>query len=517
MTRSRPFVRLGALLTLAALAGASSAQTASPLWGDLTPGPHAVGFRLLHTVDSTRHHEGRFGRPVQVAVWYPAQPVVQGQPLPYGAYVDFALTEAGASMPPMADRETHRDEWREALSERAGVHVDVDALFEMPTAAHQDARPAAGAFPLVLYGAGGRSEAFDNSVLAEYLASHGIAVVAVPSVGHDEHRTTIDPVGLEAEARDLEVALAIAARALPQIDPERLGVAGWSWGGLAAMLVQMRNPGIDAVLSLDGSIALHAEKAQASAFFDPAAIRVPLALLTSRARLPQVTRFLDTVRYADVHLVEAEVAHSDFSAYDFIARVIGEGGDDETAHRRAFYEFVCRYALALFQHTLSDGAPLSVTPETYGAPAGLVRIDRRPPLPLPPTQEAFFDRARGGDVDGAIQVFRDVRQRDPGYQIFEPMELTTVAWELYRAGRSDDALALSHLRIEATPDYLAYEWLANLQYRMGLRNDALQAFAIAYGMLLARTDRTAGLEDELDFYRRRMDELGPSQDATQNP
>src|SRR5258708_8092522 len=46
------------------------------------------------------------------------------------------------------------------------------------TTAHLDAAPAEGAFPVVLYhsGAGGSFE--DNSVLFEYLASHGYVVVS---------------------------------------------------------------------------------------------------------------------------------------------------------------------------------------------------------------------------------------------------------------------------------------------------------------------------------------------------
>jgi hypothetical protein len=52
----------------------------SPLWGDLVPGPHRVGFRVVKLRDATRSspapagaRTGERGFPLVLFYWYPAQ------------------------------------------------------------------------------------------------------------------------------------------------------------------------------------------------------------------------------------------------------------------------------------------------------------------------------------------------------------------------------------------------------------------------------------------------------------
>lgn len=62
----------------------------SPLWSDLRPGPHAVGFRVVFATDTTRawqRDQQISGRPVRVSLWYPARVRESARPTPYRSYV----------------------------------------------------------------------------------------------------------------------------------------------------------------------------------------------------------------------------------------------------------------------------------------------------------------------------------------------------------------------------------------------------------------------------------------------
>src|ERR1700680_3380624 len=85
-----------------ALTGVTPAQSQqkppAPLWGSLSAGPYAVGFRTLYQFDrtrtwrTTRGYEKSFapdlnGRPIRVSVWYPAIRDAQSRQILFEDYV----------------------------------------------------------------------------------------------------------------------------------------------------------------------------------------------------------------------------------------------------------------------------------------------------------------------------------------------------------------------------------------------------------------------------------------------
>lgn len=464
---------------------------------------YGVGFRVVHTLDHSRAYEGRQGRPMQIAVWYPTE-----ERSPKLAYSEYLKLYASEEYPLELHKEAVENNlsfWKGELSGRAASGVKVDDLASHNTQAVRNAAPVKGRFPVIVYGAGGRGEAFENSVLFESLAARGFVVLASPSVGPYSHKTVIDPVGLEAAARDIEFLIARAAD-LPECDLTRIGLMGWSWGGLAAMLVQMRNPNIDAVLSLDGSIAMHADKIRGTAFYDPDRIRVPLMLMTTPQNLSKVAAFVEEVDYTKVFIVELPAAnHTDFSSYNYVAMNFASSLTEEEKKRKRSHEIVIDTARQYFESFLvSPESPSRFSPE-FPEDVRLVSIVRKDPLPLPPTQEEFFELILDQGVAEARKVFKAVRSRDPDYQIFEAFEATVLADRLFKAGKQKDAIEVARLRTEAYPeDYLSYEWVANIYFKMKDWRNALAYYAIAYGM--ARSlEQTTEIRSELDFYQERMD------------
>jgi tetratricopeptide (TPR) repeat protein len=482
------------------LTGINNAQNLS---GNLQPGKYSVGFKVIKTYDYSRTYQGKQGRPMQIAVWYPTDSKTPR--MEFSEYLKLYPTEESLAEITEKERQENIEFWKKEISGRVKSAIDTDKVIQAKTHTVKDAKAAIGKFPVIIYGAGGQGEAFENCVLFEYLASHGYFILASPAVGIYDHKTIVNAVGLEAEARDMEFLIA-QAQQFPEADLSRLGTMGWSWGGLSAMLVQMRNPNVDAVLSLDGSIAMHEDKIRQTAFFDPNKIRVPHMFISTRRNVPRVNEFLELVKYADASLLDFdEITHSELNSYNFIARNFTASLDESEKKKQKAYELICNYALQFFNASLKNDVSAKHFLKQVSPAKDLLSITRKDPLPLPPTQDEFFEIIRKKDFETAEKLYKEIKARDAHYQIFEAWEMTVLADQLYREGRNEDAIKSAKLRIEAYPnDYLSYEWLANLYYRMKDWQNALEYFSMAYGMAL-REKQTPEILSELDFYRKRIE------------
>lgn len=111
---------------------------------------------------------------------------------------------------------------------------DIDAV--------ADARPLPGARPLVLVSHGHGGSALGHADLATYLAGHGFVVATITHPGDNFRDASLDGHAEVWGGRPVQVSAAIDAllhdprwRAL--IDPDRIGVAGFSNGGYTALML----------------------------------------------------------------------------------------------------------------------------------------------------------------------------------------------------------------------------------------------------------------------------------------
>ncbi len=79
--------------------------------------------------------------------------------------------------------------------------------------------------------------------LAEQLANNGIASIRIDFAGTGDSPVDYTHYTLKTAVRDAEVALAFL-RSQPQVDDHRIGVIGFSQGGLIAQLLLAQQPGI---------------------------------------------------------------------------------------------------------------------------------------------------------------------------------------------------------------------------------------------------------------------------------
>lgn len=224
------------------------------------PGPYAVGFRAERLFDESRpwpsaaDPAGAKGRPIQIALWYPAEPGAGAavsvadliladatggtNATAWTAARGPALAAARASFDAGGERPLTDEEWERALATRGGARLAAAA------------RPGRRALVLLEGGLGTRS--FTLAPIAELLASHGYVVAALGTDGASEkERLGFDLAGVRAQVVDMKHALRWL-RERPEVDAERVALASWSVGGVSQALLRLEAPGeFRAAVSLD--------------------------------------------------------------------------------------------------------------------------------------------------------------------------------------------------------------------------------------------------------------------------
>ncbi|WP_037575200.1 alpha/beta hydrolase family protein [Phaeacidiphilus oryzae] len=243
---------VGAAAGTAATARAASTELALPR----PTGPYAVGESTLEMVDVHRRDPwvpSAGPRRLMVSVLYPARPG-GGPPAPY-------LTTAEARL--------------FLAAQAPGSAFPAQALADARTYARLGARPAPGRFPLVLLSPGFELPRATLTGLAVDLASRGYVVALVGHTYEDSGTTfpdgttvgcaicddaSADPAAI-ARSRALDLSFVLDELTGPRpvwpyarlIDRRRVGVAGHSLGGDAAMAAMAGDARFRAGIDLDGA------------------------------------------------------------------------------------------------------------------------------------------------------------------------------------------------------------------------------------------------------------------------
>lgn len=382
---------LGSALVLLSTASAG----ASPQWGSLQPGPHAVGYRTLRVRDTARRYFDE-PRPVQVYVWYPAA-ASDGPYMPYGRYLDDAAFDWGDDPGRVEDlgRRTRAEFKSGALNPSFPGAMSDDAfaaILETPTRVVREASPAAGRFPVLLHAH--MQGALHQSVLLEYLASHGFVVLSISTYNsapafYGRGDETVD--ALLNLAEDFGLALT-QARAMPHADTDRAAAIGMlAHGGMA---LQMKAEPLRAIACVE--CLGYADRLQQLPFYDTRRLRVPmLEVINSTydgADTGQHHSYLERFVSATRCVARAKgVSHSDFYPFPKIAR-------PGTSHPR--FDAVAHLLLQFLKASLGEDPDareyLRRSGPVAAMPTDFLRVRELPASPPTPTEAEFLGWLRYG-------------------------------------------------------------------------------------------------------------------------
>ena len=341
--------------------------------------------RQLHGTDPGRPFGNRTRpRVLQVLLWYPATD--SGRPTSYEDYFHLAASELSSTEPSAEEAAEHLLDVREMALESGAEASLFDAFLKTRARARLDAEPVKKRFPLVVFSPGFGAPAFQNTVVCEYLASHGFLVAASPSVGPDSRRMPDTAEGLEAQAADIRLTIDTVA-GLDISPPEKVGLLGFSWGGMAVLLQAMNDDTVDAVAALDPTVMVNKGRLLGNRVpgFRPDRLTVPTIFMIAAAKewKERDVSFFDELGHTESALLRfGDFTHGDFASIIiqfFVASKPGHGGRD-LDRIRIGYSTMCRYLLAFFSARLNDNSAsdrfLMARPDELGIPEGVVEIQR---------------------------------------------------------------------------------------------------------------------------------------------
>jgi dienelactone hydrolase len=430
----------------------------------LEPGAYPVGFRLLAEQDRSRSvaaYKGpaTYPRPIRVYVWYPA--MAPGKPIPFGRYAVLADDDVWPAEISGGARDVLR--FSRGPLARSLEPSAFEALLKRPMRAAENAKPAAGRFPLIAIGQGLYYESpIVFSALAEFLAGRGFVVVSVPLVGTASPLVRVDAEDLETQVRDIEFAIA-RARQLPFVSGDRLGVLGFDMGGMAGLLLTMRNRDVDAFASLDSGIFYPHPSGlpQASPSYDTAALRVPWLHATEVAAMerpqdPNVKSLFDTATASNRYLlVTNDMNHVDFTIYALIdgRRAMPNYWGDalpDAAHRQGIVaDYVAHFFVAFLRDDATSVAWLARDPGD-AFPGAHMTLEHRAATPASISYDELVQDIVNGRAENAIARLRASAQTE---ERLDQAHLERLAFSLlYNWGLAKEALPFLRYYAEHYPD-----------------------------------------------------------------
>ena len=314
---------------------------------------------------------------MQISIWYPARTGQQNSYMPYAQYVYLSAREL--DFKPLTNQKKNQatKEFFDGPLKTGASRRQLEILMKTETAAIRSARAAGGHFPLVIFA---HSSPPFQSIMCEYLASHGFVVAAVPSKGSFGYDFDVGLSGLETIIRDMEFVFTHAAQ-LPHVDERKLGLIGMSFGSAAVVGFHTRHPSVGAMISLDGGIGERgvSNLLTRTPYYDANRIKAPLLHLYTpnnpHLDMTRIESFSQSTRY---FVTIPRMRHGDFVAYAMLERVAPQMFGDAPADARAGYEWLCRYTLRFLEAYLNQNHHamqfLSREPEKNGVAPELLTV-----------------------------------------------------------------------------------------------------------------------------------------------
>lgn len=213
---------------------------------------------------------------------------------------------------------------------------DSSRLLNFKTGTFQNAEPVKKKFPVIVYLSSFNGMGYENFTLFEKLAASGYIVISINSIGRYPGDMTMKKEDLLEQVLDASATLAYL-KERPNMDFTKVGIIGYSWGGLAGAILASKVPNVACLISLDGSEFHHYgqieqenidfENIKNSNVFKSMLLSMPYLRLESSpvgsVNKDSIYNFSEKIQGVKLVVKIDSAEHQDFSCLPFIVKTSG--------------------------------------------------------------------------------------------------------------------------------------------------------------------------------------------------
>ncbi len=448
-----------------------------PLMGDLKPGKYDVGFKVIEKYDYTRpvklkhDYKGNFQsgvrwRPLQISIWYPAKGTGSARVL-LQDYYSLTLTETNF------DRVLSKNDIQKELRKKFSAKLKSyhlakadsagrEKILNIKTSAVKNAPAAEGSFPLIIVTQNNGDSPFNQSLIAEYLTSHGFIVASTISA------TIISPQGdfVENEAKDIEFVINQMYE-FPNVDKDKLALYTVGLGGMSGGKVLFRNTEVDAFISVESGFATPQgvqgiKTAPEYAFAKNRS--VPLMHMYRVRKDPADFTIMNSYKYSDKYMIEMkELRHFNFSTIGMVASLYPDyvsdaqwilGGDKAKTGHKVVGEYVLNFLNKYLRNNKDalDFLDNAIKKDYYSNEISNYKAVNAIE-PGVPSESEFAKIMMAKGIDEALGIYNEAKKKNPEVVLFSENTLIGVGYfGFLNKGKIKEAIKIFQLVTDAFPD-----------------------------------------------------------------
>jgi tetratricopeptide (TPR) repeat protein len=456
----------------------------------LDPGPYKVGFKAGVHFDIGRpplkeqFAAYRGGRAVHISVWYPAKPKNNHPKMIYAEYVDEVSRMINPQDVTKKTRTKSSQQMSLNLSQLGGDSVilkkHLPALLAENVNAYKNAAYLGESFPIVIYPENPNL----NNILSEYLASYGYIVVSVSRHGTlDADFEWQNVRGIETLVQDCQFALTVIKKEF-KIKDDNVAVLGTGMNASGGLAWMMRNPSIDALVSLEGGILTGYEYGliQKSPYFDIYRVDRPILCMHSPHESVD-PKLIEHYKYADRYMISLpqmrEFYYLNFGVWEKeMPGILGPApGDTKVA-----YEWMARYTMLFLDWKLKQGHQGKTFYESGGINPTLLEYSFLPALDVPPSTKELLALNRTDGFPRMLEEVKEYQQQDSTAFAFETY--TVIGQQLLTEKKFEEGAQWAANFQEFFPTAASAYTIAGRCYlELGKKTDAIAMYSNALRLL----------------------------------
>ncbi len=404
---------------------------------NLNYGKYKVGFTHYTKIDSTRTYQvknefnnQRIYRPIPISIWYPAE-VKNAKQLTVLNYLEVLKEEEEwEHLPNVFLLDWFSYLWNTPQN-KAHLSEKV-AAFSNATAVHD-------AFPIVVYAPSYQASSIENFALFEYLASNGYIVISSPSRGTETRRLEGGTVkDLETQTRDVSFLLKEIYR-YKNIDPDKIALMGFSFGGMSTIITAMKNSNISSIVSLDGTERYNYKVVSGSPYFNAKNLTIPYIHFAQKdipeevlkkdkipAELNYEFQLYDSLKYSNAYSYKFhDLTHSYFSSFGVLFANRDKRQDKSDDKIMTSYKLLSEHTLQFLNATLKNDENaksfIENSSNKNGFSEDLISKKMKKGMTTSSNYKDFNDLALKQGFEGLIPLYKKTILKHPKLRLQEGM------------------------------------------------------------------------------------------------